>query len=108
MPLFLILVLSLSPLPSFAMHCPGCDTTEPSYGSSSFENRREAGKYQPGDGRTPYDRPESNIERDNREQREQEAREERSAAEQRQRQERQRYQAPSTSTYGSDRYGRSW
>lgn len=24
-----------------AMHCPGCDTTEPSYGSSSFDNRRE-------------------------------------------------------------------
>jgi len=65
---------------TFVMHCPGCDTTEPSYGSSSFENRREAAKYQPGDGRTPYYQQETNIQRDNREQmeREQRQREERS------------------------------
>jgi hypothetical protein len=63
-----------------ATHCPGCDTTEPSYGSSAFERRYDAGKYQPGDGRTPYEPRETNTQRDNREQleREQSQREERS------------------------------
>lgn len=85
MPLFLIIVLSLSPLPSFAMHCPGCDS--PDQGNSDFQRRYEAGKNQPGDGRgTPYEPRESNIERYNREYQEREGQ----AREERQRQERQR------------------
>ncbi|CUS32242.1 exported hypothetical protein [Candidatus Nitrospira nitrosa] len=81
-----------------ATHCPGCDTTEPSYGSSSFENRREAGKYQPGDGRTPYEPRESSAQRYERERQEQE----RSATQERQerdRQEQQRQQR-SSGNYG--------
>lgn len=58
--------------------CPNCDTTAPGYGNSSWDHKYQSGKSQMGDGRTPYDRPESNIERYNREyQKEQEAREER-------------------------------
>lgn len=52
-----------------AGHCPGCDTTEPSYGSSAYERRYDAGKYQEGNGQYPREREKTNVDRYNEEQR---------------------------------------
>ncbi len=58
-----------------ATHCPGCDTSESTYGSSAWERRYDSGKYQEGNGQYPRasdeassrEREDSNVQRYNRE-----------------------------------------
>ncbi len=50
----LLILASCTASTAQATHCPGCDTTAPDYGSSAWERRYDAGKYQEGNGQYPY------------------------------------------------------